>query len=665
MIAEVGHFSLALALAFAVLLALLPLYGVRRQHGGYMTLARPLSYGMFFFTLISYIALTYGFLVGDFSIDYVARNSSSVLPWYYRITAVWSSHEGSFLLWMLAQASWGAALAVYTKRLPLSFSARVLSVIGFIGIGFYTFMLFTSNPFDRTLPIIPVDGNDMNPLLQDPGMIIHPPLLYFGYVGMSVAFAFAIAALSGGRLDAAWARWSRPWTLAAWVFLTLGIMVGSWWAYYELGWGGWWFWDPVENASFMPWLIATALIHSLAVTEKRGTFKAWTVLLAITGFSLALLGTFLVRSGVLVSVHAFAADPKRGLFLLAFLGIVIVGSLLLFAFRASRVITHAKYELVSREVMLLANNILLLTATMVVLLGTLLPLVHQQLGLGDVSIGEPFFNGVFFWLVIPFAFVIGMAPLMRWRRQDLQELIQPMLLALGLALALGYFLPWILTDRVTAVAVLGVVIGLWVFITTVQELRLRVAKREHKLPALVKLGKSHWAMVLGHIGFAFVVIGIALVQSYEVERTVRMAPGDTYIEGPYSFTFKELKHREGSNWVSDAAVFELKKHDKYLDTVITEKRLYTIQRQVQTKTAIHATPFRDLYLAMGESLGDGSWAIRVQVKPFIRWMWFGGILMALGGFLAITDKRYRLSRPKTRKPKTRKPKEQGLDLQES
>lgn len=644
MIAELGHFALALAFAFSLLLALVPLIGAYRGHGGCMALARPLTYGMFAFTLISYISLTWGFLVGDFSIAYVANNSSSVLPWYYRITAVWGSHEGSFLLWMLVQAGWAAALALYSPRLPLTFAARVLAVMGIIGVGFYLFMLLTSNPFDRTLPLIPVDGRDMNPLLQDPGMIIHPPLLYFGYVGLSVAFAFAIAALMGGRLDAAWARWSRPWTIAAWIFLTLGIMVGSWWAYYELGWGGWWFWDPVENASFMPWLIATALIHSLAVTEKRGTFKSWTVLLAISGFSLSLLGTFLVRSGVLVSVHSFAADPKRGLFLLIFLALVIVSSLLLYAIRASKVVSHTRFELASREVMLLANNVLLVTATAVVLLGTLLPLVHQQLGLGSVSVGEPFFNTVFFWLVIPFVVLLGIAPLVRWRRQAMAELIQPLLIALVLAVLLGFSLPFIFANHVSGLAVIGLIMAFWICLATVQELRLRVAQREQKRLALVKLGRSHWGMVLGHVGFAVVIIGIALVHNYEIERTVRMAPGDTFVQEPYHFTFQSLDHREGSNWVSDAALFEIKRHDRLVGHVITEKRFYTIQRQVQTQTGLQVNPLRDLYIAMGEELGDGSWAVRIQIKPFVRWIWFGGVLMAVGGLLSMTDKRYRLKR---------------------
>lgn len=647
MIAELGHFALAIAFAFSLLLAIVPIWGAYKGHGGQMALARPLTYGMFLFTFISYAALTWGFLVADFSIAYVASNSSSALPWYYRITAVWSSHEGSFLLWMLVQAGWAAALALYSTRLPLTFAARVLAVMGMIGVGFYLFMLLTSNPFDRLIPFIPVDGRDMNPLLQDPGMIIHPPLLYFGYVGLSVAFAFAIAALLGDRLDSAWARWSRPWTLAAWIFLTLGIMVGSWWAYYELGWGGWWFWDPVENASFMPWLVATALIHSLAVTEKRGTFKSWTVLLAISGFSLSLLGTFLVRSGVLVSVHAFAADPTRGMFLLAFLAVVICSSLLLYAIRASKVVSHTRYELFSREVLLLGNNLFLVTATMVVLLGTLLPLVHQQLGLGSISIGEPFFNSVFVYITVPFAILLGIGPLVRWRRQGLKELIAPLATAFMSAVILAILLPKVIADEVHGMAVLGLVLALWIVASTVQELRQRVAKRENKPEALVKLGRSHWGMVLGHLGFAVAIIGIALVQNYEVERTVRMSPGDTFAESGYEFRFTELGERQGPNFVSEVATFEIARNGSVIDIVDSEKRFYTIQRQVMTQTALQVSPFRDLYIAMGEELNDGSWAVRIHIKPFVRWIWMGGVIMAIGGLLSASDKRYRLKRRKS------------------
>lgn len=655
MIAEIGHFSLIIAFVFSLLLTVIPLVGVARRHGGQMAMARPLTYGMFLFTLMSFCALVWGFLVSDFSILNVAQNSNSQLPAIYKFTAVWGSHEGSFLLWMLVQASWAAALAVFSKRLPLVFSARVLAVMGMIGVGFYLFMLLTSNPFDRTIPMIPVDGQDLNPLLQDPGMIIHPPLLYMGYVGFSVAFAFAIAALLGGRLDASWARWSRPWTIAAWIFLTLGIALGSWWAYYELGWGGWWFWDPVENASFMPWLVGTALMHSLAVSEKRGSFKSWTVLLAIAAFSLSLLGTFLVRSGVLVSVHAFATDPTRGTFLLAFLGVVIGGSLLLYALRASKVVSHSRYELFSREVMLLGNNILLVVATMVVLIGTLLPLIHQQLGLGNISIGEPFFDEVFMWLTIPFALLVGLGPLVRWRRQKWKDLQGSVLLAAGLAIALGWALPAIFAGWISGLAVLGVVLALWILLATVAELRFRVAERDNTWHGLTKLSRSHWGMVLGHVGFAVTVIGITLVQNYEVERDVRMMPGDTFTERGYTFLFEEMREFDGPNYHSDKAVIRISRDGRYIDTVFTEKRFYSVRRQVMTQTGLQVGLFRDLYVALGDELGDGSFAFRIHIKPFVRWIWAGALIMSIGGALSISDKRYRLKRQRVRRMSTNTP----------
>ncbi|RUO29926.1 heme lyase NrfEFG subunit NrfE [Aliidiomarina sedimenti] len=648
MIAEIGHFSLVIACAFSLLLTVVPLTGVARSHGGQMAMARPLTYGMFLFTLISFIALCWGFLVSDFSILNVAQNSNTQLPAIYKLTAVWGSHEGSFLLWMLIQAGWAAALALFSKRLPLVFAARVLAVMGMIGVGFYFFMLLTSNPFDRTIPMIPVDGHDLNPLLQDPGMIIHPPLLYMGYVGFSVAFAFAIAALLGGRLDASWARWSRPWTIAAWIFLTVGIALGSWWAYYELGWGGWWFWDPVENASFMPWLAGTALMHSLAVSEKRGSFKSWTVLLAIAAFSLSLLGTFLVRSGVLVSVHAFATDPARGTFLLGFLGVVIGGSLLLYALRASKVVSYSRYELFSREVMLLGNNVLLVVATMVVLLGTLLPLVHQELGLGSISIGEPFFDQVFMWLTIPFALMVGLGPLVRWRRQKWADIQKSVLLAFTLAVLLGWALPAIFAERVSGLAVLGLLLALWIVFASVAEIKMRIAQRDNILSSLVKLGPSHWGMVLGHLGFAVTLIGITMVQNYEVERDVRLSPGQSYSEHGYTFHFEELRAIEGPNYHSDKAVIHITRNERDVETLFTEKRFYNVRRQVMTQTGLQVGFFRDLYIALGDELGDGSYAFRIHYKPFVRWIWAGALIMALGGALSISDKRYRLKRQSAR-----------------
>lgn len=646
MIAEFGQITLALALAFSLLLAVYPLWGASRGHSGAMLIAKPLAYGQFLFTLLAYIALTWAFVVNDFSIAYVAANSNTALPLAYRITAVWGSHEGSFLLWMLMQAGWIAAVALFSKRMPITMMARVLAILGLISIGFYLFMLSVSNPFDRALPLIPVDGRDLNPLLQDPGMIIHPPLLYMGYVGFSVAFAFAIAALMAGKLDASWARWSRPWATAAWSFLTLGIAIGSWWAYYELGWGGWWFWDPVENASFMPWLVGTALIHSLAVTEKRGAFKAWTVLLAISAFSLSLLGTFLVRSGVIVSVHAFATDPARGLFILALLAVVIGGSLLLFALRAGSVGSHTKYEVKSREVMLLGNNILLMAATFVVLLGTLLPLVHKELGLGSISIGEPFFNQMFTWLIVPFVLLMGLGPLFRWRRQELQPLLGGLALALVLAIGLGYALPYILADQVHAMTWLGLVLALWIVLTLVQELRLRIQQRGEGVAGLTKLGRSHWGMILGHLGFAVTLVGIAAVSQYEVERDVRLAPGEAVVVQGYEFRFDLLSQQQGPNYITDHAEFSVWRDGRKVADLVTEKRFYTVQRISMTEVGLDAGFTRDLYVALGEPLDDNSqaWAVRIYVKPLVRWIWLGAILMALGGALAMSDKRYRSQR---------------------
>jgi cytochrome c-type biogenesis protein CcmF len=649
MIAEFGQLALAMALAFSALLAVYPLWGAWRGHSGAMLLARPLAYGQFIFTALAYAALTWGFVVNDFSISYVAHNSNSALPLVYRMTAVWGSHEGSFLLWMLMQAGWIAAVALLSRRMPLTMMARVLAILGLVSIGFYLFMLTVSNPFDRALPLIPVDGRDLNPLLQDPGMIFHPPLLYMGYVGFSVAFAFAIAALLSGKLDASWARWSRPWATAAWCFLTLGIALGSWWAYYELGWGGWWFWDPVENASFMPWLVGTALIHSLAVTEKRGAFKSWTVLLAISAFSLSLLGTFLVRSGVIVSVHAFATDPARGLFILGLLAVVIGGSLLLFALRAGAVNSHTKYEFFSREVLLLGNNILLMAATLVVLLGTLLPLVHKELGLGSISIGEPFFNQMFTWLIVPFVLLVGLGPLVRWRRQELKPIAGDLALAVLLALALGFALPYVLADELMALTVLGLVMALWIVLTLVTELKQRIQQRGQGLASLTKLGRSHWGMVLGHLGFAVTLVGIAAVSQYEVERDVRLAPGESVVVDNYRFQFDLLSEQQGPNYLTDHAEFSVYRvngdNERKITDLVSEKRFYTVQRMSMTEVGLDSGFLRDLYVALGEPLDDtanpNSWAVRIYIKPFVRWIWLGAVIMALGGALAMSDKRYR------------------------
>ncbi|MEZ8879268.1 heme lyase CcmF/NrfE family subunit [Vibrio lentus] len=646
MIAEIGHFAMILSLGLGLLLSVLPLYGAARNNTLLMNSARPLSWGMFGFLVISFFILCYAFYTNDFTVQYVASNSNSQLPWYYRITAVWGAHEGSLLLWVLIQAGWTVAVATFSRGMPQESVARVLAIMGLITVGFLLFIIVTSNPFLRTLPYFPVDGRDLNPLLQDPGLIIHPPMLYMGYVGFSVAFSFAIASLMSGRLDTAWARWSRPWTIAAWLFLTVGIALGSWWAYYELGWGGWWFWDPVENASFMPWLAGTALIHSLAVTEKRGTFKAWTVLLAISAFSLSLLGTFLVRSGILVSVHAFASDPARGMFILGFLVFVIGGSLLLFAVKGASVRVRGNFDLVSRENALLGNNILLIAALVVVLVGTLLPLVHKQLGLGSVSIGAPFFDMLFFWLMIPFSFLLGIGPLIRWKRDNLSKLVKPMLISGAFSLGLSALMVALLADRFSGTAFAGWVMAFWIIFMHGFELHERATHRHTFMKGLTKLPRSHWAMVCGHIGLAVTVIGIAMVQNYSIERDVRLAPGESYQLEEYSFQFTGVRDKDGPNYDGYIADFEITKEGKYINTLHAEKRFYTTAKSMMTEAAIDRGVTRDLYIAMGERLDDNkSWAVRIYYKPFVRWIWAGALIMAIGGIIAISDRRYRFRKP--------------------
>ncbi|HIF9418172.1 heme lyase CcmF/NrfE family subunit [Photobacterium damselae] len=641
MIPELGLFALIAALGLSALVSIYPLYGASVGNQAMMRMARPLTYGVFLMLLGSFVSLCWSFYSNDFTVTYVASNSTSLLPWYYRITAVWGSHEGSLLLWVFIQSAWAAAVARLSKGMPLESVSRVLAVMGMISVGFLLFIILTSNPFLRTLPFFPVQGRDLNPLLQDPGLIIHPPMLYMGYVGFSVAFAFAIASLMTGRLDTAWARWSRPWTIAAWSFLTLGIALGSWWAYYELGWGGWWFWDPVENASFMPWLAGTALMHSLSVTEKRGTFKAWTVLLAIAAFSLSLLGTFLVRSGVLVSVHAFASDPSRGMFILGFLVVVIGGSLLLYALRGAQIRSRGNYSLFSRENMLFANNILLVTGLLVVLIGTLLPLVHKQLGLGSVSIGEPFFNTLFTWLMVPFAFVLGIGPLVRWKRDNISKIKKPLIISAIASVIFAFGSIYLFASTVEPLAVLGMWMAAWIVILHGFELYERATHRHSLIEGLGKLGRSHWAMVFGHIGLAISIIGITLVSNYDLERDVRLAPGQSVNVKGYDFYFAGLRDADGPNYDGYVADFKISKNNIMVTTLHAEKRIYTVAGSMMTEAAIDSGITRDLYVAMGEKLGDGAWAVRIYYKPFVNWMWFGALLMAIGGVFAISDKRYR------------------------
>lgn len=646
MIPEIGNFTLVIALVLSILLAIYPLYGAQTNNRTLMQMARPLTWGLFVFTLIAYICLTYAFITDDFSVSYVAQNSNTKLPMYYKITAVWGGHEGSFLLWVLIFAVWALAVALFSKGIPEAMVARVLSVLGMVSISFYLFMLLTSNPFDSMLPFFPVDGRDLNPLLQDFGMIIHPPLLYMGYVGFAVAFAFAIAALIGGQLDSTWARWSRPWTIAAWGFLTMGLALGSWWAYYELGWGGWWFWDPVENAAFMPWLVGTALMHSLAVTEKRKVFKSWTVLLAIAAFSLSLLGTFLVRSGVLVSVHSFASDPSRGLFILGLLVVVIGGSLLLYALRASQLKSSGQYDIFSREMMLMGNNVLLVAATIVTLLGTLFPLIHKEIGLGTISIGAPFFNQMFTFLIVPFVLFMAIGPLSRWKRQNVSALRNQLIFAFILAVSAGLLVN-ASYDEKTYMGMLGMIMSFWILVATILEVRQRVVsqtKDESLVTSLGKLSRSHWGMILGHVGFAISLIGITLVSNYELERDLRMEAGQTVTIADYEVEFSGVEEVQGPNYISDKGIFDVYKNGEKVSHLEPEKRFYTVQQMNMTEAGIHTTLTRDLFVALGEPLENGAWAVRLYYKPFVVWIWGGAFIMCIGGAFSIADKRYRIQK---------------------
>ncbi len=644
MLVELGHFALVLALFVAVAQLLLPLYGVWARQPSAQAVARNTAYLQFLLLLFSFSALTAGFLQNDFTLDYAARQSNTMLPVWYKVSAVWGGHEGSLLLWALVLAAWTAAVARFSRSLPRDMTARVIAILGAVSIAFLLFILMTSNPFARLLPDFPPDGNDLNPLLQDPGLIIHPPMLYMGYVGFAVPFAFAVAGLMGGRLDSAWSRWSRPWALAAWCFLTLGISLGSWWAYYELGWGGWWIWDPVENASFMPWLAGTALLHSLAVTEKRGVFKAWTVLLAIIAFALSLLGTFLVRSGVLTSVHAFASDPSRGLFVLGILAVVIGGSLALFAARAGALRSESRYELVSREMFLLANNLLLLTATTVVLLGTLFPLLADAMDIGKISVGPPYFNLLFVPLTLVLLLFLGIGPQSNWKRQDAGKLLKPYGLILLAGLLLGVVLPLLWFGDNDVRVALACTLVFAVTISIVRDMLLKAATAKAGLwHGLRRLSRGYVGMQLAHLGLLVTVLGVTLVSTHSMERDVRMSPGDVVTEGQYSFVFHGVGERKGPNYIARRGDIEVLKDGKSLRHLYPEKRIYNVQRNTMTEAAIDAGLFRDLYVALGEPLEDGqSWAVRVYHKPFVRWIWLGTIFMALGGAVAASDRRYRV-----------------------
>ncbi|MBI1175339.1 MAG: heme lyase CcmF/NrfE family subunit [Sideroxydans sp.] len=638
MVPEIGHFALIIALMLAILQGVLPIYGAARSNAVLMGMARPVAIGQFVFVATAFGCLAYALLTSDFSVLYVAEHSNSQLPAHYRFAALWGGHEGSLLLWTFLLTVWTVAVTQFSKHLPQEMVARVIGVMGLISVGFLTFMLFTSNPFERLLPAA-MDGRDLNPLLQDPGMVIHPPMLYMGYVGFSVAFAFALSALLGGKLDATWARWSRPWTTVAWTFLTLGIALGSGWAYYELGWGGWWFWDPVENASFMPWLAGTALIHSLAVTEKRGAFKSWTVLLAISAFSLSLLGTFLVRSGVLTSVHAFATDPRRGIFILAFLVVVIGSSLLLFAWRAPKIGLGGKFELVSRESFLLSNNVLLSVAAASVFLGTLYPLFMDALGFGKLSVGPPYFNTVFVPLMVPMVLLMGLGPAARWKQSSVPDIWVRVRWAFGASLVIAVLLPFIL-GKWTPLIALGLMLAFWLISTALVDLRRRMLRAG----GIKGQSRSYYGMQLAHFGVAVFIIGVTMVKGYEMERDVRMSPGDTVQAGGYSFRFDGVRDLEGPNYHARQGRVVILEDGKPVGQLFPEKRQYDASGMPMTEAAIKTGLFRDLYVSLGEPIPNsgGAWAVRVYYKPFVDWIWGGCVLMAFGGILALSDRRYRI-----------------------
>jgi cytochrome c-type biogenesis protein CcmF len=647
MIPELGHFALIVALCVALVQGTLPLVGAHQRRQAWIALARPAAVAQALLIAVAFGCLTAAFVQNDFSVQYVAGNSNSLLPLPYRVAAVWGGHEGSLLLWSLMLVVWTLAVALFSRQLPDHMVARVLGVLGLVSAGFLLFILFTSNPFERLLPGAE-EGRDLNPLLQDPGLIIHPPMLYMGYVGFSVAYAFAVAALLSGQLDAAWARWSRPWTTAAWCFLTIGIALGSWWAYYELGWGGWWFWDPVENASFMPWLVGTALVHSLAVTEKRGSFKNWTVLLAISAFSLSLLGTFLVRSGVLTSVHAFATDPRRGIFILAFLVVVIGSSLALFAWRAPKVGLGGRFSLLSRESLLLTNNVLLVVACSSVLLGTLYPLLIDALGGGKLSVGPPYFDAVFAPLMMPALFLIGVAPFARWKQATIAELARTLRWAFVCAAVVGLLAPFLFGEWKPLVA-LSLLLAAWIVLSSVLNFVERVQSTRAGQPfmrAALRQPRSFYGMHLAHIGVAAFVIGVTMVNAYEEEKDVKMEIGDTVTVGDYTFMFNGVRQEQGANYMALVGDVDLLRDGKAVRKMNPEKRNYVSSSMPMTEAAIDTGFLRDVYVSLGEPIDkdrpEAAWAVRVYYKPFVDWIWGGCVLMALGGVLALSDRRYRI-----------------------
>ena len=643
MIPEIGNLALTFALALALIQFVVPLVGIQINRSRLVLVAKPAAIGQFIFALIAFVCLAYSFYVNDFSVKYVASHSNSLLPTAYRLGATWGGHEGSILLWVFILSIWTFLVCMLSKDLPVLTRARVLSILGAVSICFLVFILFTSNPFERLLPIYPIEGSDLNPLLQDPGMVFHPPLVYMGFVGFSVAFAFALAALLEGRIDSLWAKWVRPWTQAAWMFLTFGVATGSWWAYYELGWGGWWFWDPVENASFMPWLLGTALIHSLAATEKRGVFKSWTILLAIAAFSFSLLGTFLTRSGVLTSVHAFANDPVRGTYILMFLGVVVGASLLLFALRASTVSVTSWFDWLSREVLFLINNLILAVVTLMILIGTIQPILSELFGLGKISVGPPYFNLIFTVLMTPLVFLVGLGPIVNWRQFNLAELIKRCQKALVVAIALGLIVVFVEFEHQVEVLFqifLGVFLAVWIVVQNAGDWFKKANRKNGFKPK--NISASLYAMYIAHIGLAIVIIGVVLSSHLSVEKNIRMGKGQTHSLAGYDFKFESTINFKASNYDGIRGHFSVFKNGQKVASLTPEKRNYHASGQWMTEAGISSSLTRDLYVALGERLpGSNDWAVRIYVKPFVSSLWLGGFLMGFGGFIAMMDKRYR------------------------
>ncbi len=650
MTAELGHFALILSLCVALVQMVVPMVGAHRRWSNWMAVGDMAAVVQFALVSLSFAALMWAFITSDFSLRIVTANSHSAKPMLYKVTGTWGNHEGSLLLWVLILALFGAMVSWFGQALPAGLKARTLAVQAAVGVAFLLFMLLTSNPFDR-LEVIPLDGNDLNPLLQDPGLAFHPPFLYLGYVGLSITFSFAVAALIEGRVDAAWARWVRPWALLAWVMLTIGIALGSWWAYYELGWGGWWFWDPVENASFMPWLLAAALLHSAIVVEKRDTLKSWTILLAILAFSFSLIGTFIVRSGVITSVHAFASDPTRGVFILLILAIAIGGSLTLYALRADRMRSPNAFATVSRESALVLNNVLLAVSTVVVFLGTMWPLIAEALTGDKVSVGPPFFNITFTPFMVALAMLLPLGAIMPWKRARLGRSMQPLWGMLALSVALGA-LVWSLQTGGRMLAPIGATLAAWIILGAIADLAQKAggwrAKPSIAWARLSGLPRAEWGKAVAHSGLAILIFGASALTAWELEDIRTLNPGESVELGGFTFTLDRVEQVRGPNYFSDMAFVEVTRGGEYVATLNPEKRLYPVQNFPTTEAGIDSGPLRDLYVSIGDQQPDGSWAMWTWIKPFANWIWAGCIIMSLGGFLSLSDRRFRVGVAKSR-----------------